>query len=472
MGIPTPNFSLFKFFCIIGFGMKRILYPLIIRLLKKTTQIVLNRCNPLIVAVTGSVGKSSFIYLLDSLVKDRFKVKTTFSGNSESGLPLEILGLRKFLASNSAFDWLIIAFALPFVLLFSKFDFKVLIAELSIDSLKPPKNMSYLLEFIKPRIAVFLSVAPAHTQQFSQHLNTQVIETEKILENIAKEKGKIVTHLDSSSYAVINVDSPYIRKLIPQIRAKLVTLGKNHSAAYRLLNYRLFTASTSYIFSYKGLKKELKIRNAVLSEEFGLVILAVVATADILGITFNEALRLVEKRFVLPPGRMSLLHGKMGIKIIDGSYNSSPVALKSSLNTLIKLPALGDKIAILGDMRELGPLQEKSHSELAALISKAAQRVYLVGPLMRKYLYPKLTKLKIPVETFPISLGLGDYILKQKILKKGDVVFVKGSQNEIFLEQTVLELLDNPQENRQHLCRQSEYWDKKRAGFFNRKTHE
>ena len=85
---------------------------------------------------------------------------------------------------------------------------------------------------------------------------------------------------------------------------------------------------------------------------------------------------------------------------------------------------------------------------------------------MRKYLYPKLVKLKIPVETFSISLGLGDYILQQKILKKGDVVFIKGSQNEIFLEQTVLELLDNPQDNRKNLCRQSDYWEKKRSEFF------
>ena len=161
--------------------MKRILYPLILKLLKKTTQIVLKRCNPLIVGVTGSVGKSSFIYLLDSLVKDRFRVKTTFSGNSESGLPLEILGLRMFLRSNSVLDWLIISFALPFAFLFSKFDFKVLIAELSIDSLKPPKNMSYLLEFIKPRIAVFLSVAPAHTMQIAQQLNGKTTATKKIL---------------------------------------------------------------------------------------------------------------------------------------------------------------------------------------------------------------------------------------------------------------------------------------------------
>jgi UDP-N-acetylmuramoyl-tripeptide--D-alanyl-D-alanine ligase len=163
---------------------------------------------------------------------------------------------------------------------------------------------------------------------------------------------------------------------------------------------------------------------------------------------------------------MSLIEGKNGSTILDSSYNSSPLALKSTINSLRDLKAEGKKTLVLGDMRELGPLAESEHRELADIVAETADRVVLVGPLMKKYLLPELQKRDIPVDTFLSSLGVGEFLINSGYVNNGDIILVKGSQNEIFLEQVVLELMEKPEEAKNLLCRQSTYWEKMRRKFF------
>jgi UDP-N-acetylmuramoyl-tripeptide--D-alanyl-D-alanine ligase len=419
-----------------------------------------------VVGITGSVGKSSCVYLLDAVMRDVRRTKTTFQSNSESGLPLEILGLRGMLQDYSALNWLQILAATPFAFLFNRFDYEVFIAEMGIDSSLPPKNMSYLLEFISPDVGVLLSVAPSHTQQFAEELGLNADDSEAILQAIADEKGLIVTKLKKNAQAVINLDFPHIRALQSKIKAKVTTVASDHPADFRLRAYDVTKDGTSFAFVYNKETYSVDVPGYILSREYGTTILAVIAVAHALGLSVKEATQRLQDNFTLPPGRMTLLDGKNDTKILDSSYNSSPVALKSVLSTVESVKGFKRKIVVLGDMRELGPLEAQAHVDIADQVAKIADQVVLVGPKMQQYLLPELQKRNVPVLSFQTSLGVGEKMLDQGLAKDGDLILVKGSQNTIFLEQTVLELMAKPELGPTVLCRQEAHWDHDRQAFW------
>jgi UDP-N-acetylmuramoyl-tripeptide--D-alanyl-D-alanine ligase len=431
----------------------------------KTTYI-----KPQIIGVTGSVGKSSFIYLLDLVLQPDFRVRTTFKGNSETGLPLEILGLRDVLDNYGIFSWLIILFLAPIYALFPGKKYDVLIAEMGVDSPNPPKNMEYLLTIINPDIGVILNVHPAHTEQFGKALPLKDRDNkEQLLELIANEKGKIVTLLDQEKTAIVNIDNGQLRELLPKIKAKTITFGENKKADLRFTGYTVdIKNGTTFIYLTGENELKIKIATQILFREYGFIILAVLAAAQAMGVSFESAKMRIESGFLLPPGRFSLISGKKETTILDSSYNSSPVALSAALEFFQSIGNFRKRVLILGDMRELGELAPKEHKQMAKLIKDAAEEVILVGPLMHKYAAPELIKLGVPasdISTFSTSQGVGKFLATTH-LKGGEIILVKGSQNTIFLEQVVYDLMQDQEDAPKLLCRQSKSWEKIRTNFF------
>src|SRR3990167_7778197 len=120
----------------------------------------LNR--PQVIGITGSAGKSSTRNAVFAVLKNNFKTKMIVKGNSESGIPLGILGLAP--KDYSKIDWLRMILLAPFGL-FHLLGTKYLVVEMGIDEPDPPKNMEYLLTVVKPQIAIFINVHPVHTMQ-------------------------------------------------------------------------------------------------------------------------------------------------------------------------------------------------------------------------------------------------------------------------------------------------------------------
>jgi len=447
---------------------KRYIFPYILKSLKDSAHNLVEAKDPTVVGVTGSTGKSSYIYLLDSVMREHMKTKTTFHGNSETGLPLEILGIRNLLTNYSLMNWLAVLAATPFAYLWGKlkFDYELLIAEMGIDSSKPPKNMEYLLEIITPDIGVFLTVAAVHAEQFAEELHLGMDDADSIIRAIAQEKGKIVTSLGDKSHAIINIDNPYIQELVPDIHAQIVTFGSSSEADFQLVSSHISSESSSFTFRIDNDKYNIVIDGYLLSHEYGYTLGAVIATAVTLGLNLDHVIRTIETKFNIPPGRMSLVQGEKGITILDSSYNSSPFALEGILKSVQKLEINGRKVLVLGDMRELGPIAPSEHQKFADMITEIAQTVVLVGPLMKQYLAPSLTHKGVEVFTFDTSQGVGHWMLSEGIVSQGDFVLVKGSQNTIFLEQVVFELMKDKDKAQAVLCRQSEHWDKTRQKFF------
>ena len=175
------------------------------------------------IGITGSVGKSSTREILYGILKEHFPTKV-IAGNTETGLPLGILGLK---AESLGFetmlvsliDWLRIFILAP-ILTNSLKGFKYLIIEMSIDDPYPPKNMEYLLTIVKPDIAVVLNVAPVHTMQFEKIIGNGkkefANEEEKVdflVQKIAEEKVKIITQSGCKN-AIYNADNKYVTNAI------------------------------------------------------------------------------------------------------------------------------------------------------------------------------------------------------------------------------------------------------------------
>lgn len=126
-------------------------------------RIVLILHKPKAIGITGSVGKSSARNVIYAILKDYFKVRMIKEGNSETGIPLGILGLSP--GNYQLIDWMRVVILAP-LRIFHLHNLEILIIEMGIDSPYQPKNMDYLLTIVKPDISVVLNAYPVHSEQF------------------------------------------------------------------------------------------------------------------------------------------------------------------------------------------------------------------------------------------------------------------------------------------------------------------
>lgn len=383
--------------------MKKYFALFVLYYLRFWAKLKLAQINPLIIGVTGSAGKSSCVAAIEAILKAKYRVKTTGTGNSESGIPLGILGLN--MINYSIFDWLRVLLLTP-VSVIRNTKYEILVCEMGIDELTWPKNMDYLLTIIRPKIGVFLNVLPVHTLQM------------KSVGNIAAEKGKLIASLPPDGTAVVNKSDP-----------------RTH----------VKTAAKTVYFSGDSLA-------------------AAKTVGKILGIPLATSNQQLATGFLRPPGRWSIFAGVNGSILIDSSYNASPVPMLSALKLLKMRSLLNEespqqgvsrRIAVLGDMRELGELAKKYHREVAEKAYELADAVITVGELCKKY-FPENSKL---IAQFDNSYQAGRFL--QTYLRPGDLVLFKGSQNTIFLETAVEMCLANKKDAAK-LCRRGRFWDRQR----------
>jgi len=363
------------------------------------------------IGITGSAGKTSTLLAAEAALKPNFRVKTNYGGNSESGIPLNILGFSS--PDFTLFSWLKIALLTPFKLITDWKIYDIYLVEMGIDSPTFPKNMSYLLSIIKPDLGVFLNVTPVHLENFSS------------LDQIAEEKAKLINGVKT---AIINKSDSLVNKY---------SQNKN-------------------IISIKPIK--IDIPRFILPSIYNISLGAAIAVANFLKIDNSTALNNIKNNFHLPPGRSSLLKGVNNSTIIDSSYNSSPLSATEMLTFLASYPS--PKIAVLGDMRELGSASQLSHQNLYKNAIDSADTIISVGPETSRFFGPKTKK-------FMYWWQAADYLKNN--LPQNATILVKGSQNTIFLEELVKELIPVGQLkhylSNQLICRQSPYWLKTKAIF-------
>jgi len=437
--------------------MKNIFRFLILRYLRFFARLKLAQAPKLIiVGVTGSAGKTSTVDAIEIVLATRYRVKKTYKANSETGIPLDILGLS--MDSYSFIDWVRVLLLAPVQAIaypLSSFDYYV--AELGVDK---PGDMPYLMTILKPQIGVFLNVGAVHAHAFSG-------TGDVLLKEIAKDKSALLKALPTNGWAISNSDDSRVMDESIGLQSSLMTFGKtpaDHLTPHLSLAGIISTEKGfSLSASFRGNSHTIIIPQPALGDHFAYAVGAALAVAFAASIPLADAVRAL-KTYKLPAGRGRLIPGKNKTLLIDSSYNASPDATKAMLQVLASYRK-ERKIAVLGDMRELGALSEEKHRELAREAVNVCDEIITVGQSMQAFFVPEAldtgydpTKLHY----FTSSKEVASF-MQQSVIKGGEVILVKGSQNTIFLERVVRDLMLEPEKAPELLCRQEPLWEKKRS---------
>ena len=465
--------------------MKQRLSLLLLNYIRILAKIQLWKINPDIIGITGSAGKSSVRNAVARILETKYKCKVTGKANSESGIPLDILGLE--MKSYSMIDWLRISILAPIKLITNWKKYDKYIVEMGIDSPDEPKNMGYLLKILQPTIGVFINAMAVHSEPFDKLVKADNPKErkEQIIKLIAQEKGRIIESLPGDGFAILNFDDENVRRFAERTRADVYAVCKGHSlpaparpvggsktgsasptmVCYENVKYNLNGFACDLLLFENDneiAKQHLEFRKQIFGPQYAITFALAIAVGLAYNIAFDDcvdALRL----YRLPPGRMSLLPGINNSHIIDSSYNASAETMLNALDVLNYAKGEAKKIAVLGDMRELGKEAKHEHERVAEKAVEIANELILVGPLMKEFFIPKAEASgfdKEKIHWFENSVQAADFV--KRMIADGEVILVKGSQNTIFLERVVEAIMANPGMADELLCRRGKYWERTR----------
>jgi UDP-N-acetylmuramyl pentapeptide synthase len=438
--------------------MKSIFSFLLLHYFRLLAKVQLWKIKPRVIGITGSAGKSSTMEAVAAVLQEKYTLKVGRKANSESGIPLNILGLTPH--TFSLLDWLGLALLAPLKLLTNWEKYDLYIVEMGIDSPHPPKNMGYLLTVLQPEIGIFTSVDAVHSETFDPLIPPETEDRRAALvELIAAEKGRLTRTLPKDGLAVLNADKRVLLENAVPTSAKIMTFGESTVADIQIASVNWATDGTRIVYKTTDEKVTLHFADHLLPPHFAHTFGAALCVAQHLGISPYKAGKLLEKNFKMPPGRATLIPALNGATILDSSYNASAQPMLDFLDLLSQLPAKR-KLALLGDMRELGSVAEEDHVRVAKKVAKVVDSVVLVGPLMKEYALPVLQAAKVHTQWFPSAAQAALYLHNQ--LQKDDILLVKGSQNTLLLEIAIEQLMAHPETADKLLCRRGKYWDGER----------
>lgn len=445
---------MFSCFCAFVICMKNILKKILEVKLRFFTKAVLARYNPEVVAVTGSVGKTSTKEAIYTVLATTFKVRRNLKNyNNEIGIPLSIIGVEA--GGKSIFRWFSVFLKASHLLVTKDKNYpKILILEMGADH---PGDIKYLTDFVPVNVGVVTAVAPVHLEFF------------KTLAGVAKEKEVLVESLPTNGYAVLNADDNLVLGMKNRTKAKVLTFGFSPQADLAASNISISQQLNQRgIAEIKGMNFKVKYQGKTLPVFLPKVlakhlILSVLA-AMVVGIIFEiNLLKIIEaiKTFEPPKGRMHLILGIKNTLIIDDTYNSSPLAAKKALYQLGQINVGSHKkYAVLGDMLELGSFSEQAHEEVGeAVVEYGTDYLITVGEMSRDIVRGAV-QAGMPKDkcfNFKDNLEAGKFL--QQRISEGDLILVKGSQG-MRMEKTVKEIMAEPQKAVELLVRQEKEWIK------------
>lgn len=372
-------------------------------------RLIYNRFRPFVIAVTGSTGKTTVKYmtgvLLAAITDDLLVSQENL--NSEYGLPLAMLGYKA--SPKNIFAWAWVFVSAP-VRALSRFKYpKYIVLEYASDK---PGDIKHLTSLVPPDVSIITNVGVAHLEAF------------KSVDAIAREKWEIAL---ASSAKIITSEQVLMKtKSLPPVKADLVIVGSDKTI--RAKNIKNLKNKTEFDLElcgrvYKGLELSLVGRHNI--DNLMLAIMAVVAITG------------ESKKVISAIGKIKAMEGRgrrfvtnSGIMVIDESYNANPVSMIAAIANL-KQVGFARKVAILGEMKELGGISPRSHHEIAKIVKSVADYTVGVGEGFKN---ENLDKWYPTVEQLIRDLGT--------ILGQDDTVLIKGSHS-VELEKVVKKLEEN-----------------------------
>jgi len=379
------------------------------------------------VGVVGSIGKTSTKLAIATVLDKKFKAQHQEGNyNHIVTAPLVFFG-EKTPSLFNPFAWLGV-FWRNEKQLRRPYPYEIVVLELGTDG---PGQIAEFQKYLKLEVAVVTSIVPEHMEFFG---TLDEVAAEEL--SVSKLSGLVLANADLC-------DKKYLDSL-PDI----MTYAMRTNADYRLVNDK----NTAVVSTGQTQLAQFDSSNKTLPELYSM--LAAAAVAVKFGLEPDEIKNGLQA--INPaPGRLQRLAGINNSVILDDTYNASPAAVKLALSSLYQMES-PQKIAILGNMNELGPSSEEEHRKIGEFCDpKHLSMVLTLGPDANKYLAPAAETRGCKVITFDNPYTVGDYL--KPVIKPGAIVLAKGSQNGVFAEEALKVLLANPKDQTK-LVRQSPAW--------------
>ena len=343
------------------------------------------------VAVTGSVGKTTTKDMVAAVLGERFKVlKTEGNFNNEVGLPLTLLRLN----SNH----------------------EICVVEMGMNHFG---EIEYLSSIVEPDVAVITNIGDSHIENLGSR------------ENILKAKCEIFSHMDpKKGYVILNGDDPLLEPLRASLPFQSVLVGTAEGLDYRATGVES-DGEKSVRCHVRTPRSGFDVEIPALGNHMLYPTLTAAAVAEHFGMTGGEIARGV-LRFAPTKMRMNILKRGDGITILNDAYNANPQSMRAAVEVLSK--SGGDyKIAVLGDMFELGPFAPTLHAGVGAYLGKAGiDCLVAVGELAR-HIYDAAKDAMVPQVYWCETKEEAKPILAE-LVKPNSTILVKASRGMAFEE--------------------------------------
>lgn len=404
---------------------------MLVALLSRQVRRLRRRYDFLVVAVAGSIGKTSSKTAIAKLLNETLRVRWQAGNyNDPVTVPLVFFGHNEPHIFNIP-AWLRIL-ARNERIIRRPYPYDVVVVELGTDA---PGTISQFA-FAGPDVTVVTAVAMEHTEFFGN------------LDAVAKEELAV---FDFSRRVLVNIDDVAGKYLAGRTYQGY---GFEKTAAYRIEQRKPRGFAPQEVVFRLTNGHTLRAEVPILGEQGAKVALAAVAVAHELGLADAD----IKKGLtVIRPfaGRMQLLDGIKNSILIDDTYNASPDSAIAALDVL-QGGSAPQRIAILGSMNELGEYSKQAHKEVGAHCDpRKLDAVVTIGFDAERFLAPAAKARGCAVQSFSSPYEAGKYA--RSILRHGAVVLAKGSQNGVFAEEALKVLLANKKDAGK-LVRQSPHW--------------
>ncbi|MFH1028252.1 MAG: UDP-N-acetylmuramoyl-tripeptide--D-alanyl-D-alanine ligase [Pseudomonadota bacterium] len=347
------------------------------------------------IGVTGSNGKTTVKEMLATILEQSGAgLKTSGNLNNLIGLPQMLFQLRP------EHRWAVLEMGMS-----------------------EAGEIDRLAEITRPLVGVVLNALPAHLQSMGT------------VEAVAAAKGELLNRISDNGLAVVNADDPRVASLHQNPSARRISFGINRGEV-RARDIELLGLSGQR-FLLVTPKGEITIHLKACGRHN--IYNALAAAATLLDKVELGVIAAGLESFTPYKGRFQT-ERLDGITIIDDSYNANPASVKAALETLSQVAATGHRIAVLGDMLELGEYEIEAHQTVGALAARNADRLYLLGERMVKHAAESARQAGMPSEAVSCCTD-HDQIAHElhDSLRENDVILVKGSRG-MTMERVATEL--------------------------------
>lgn len=355
--------------------------------------------SPTVIGITGSVGKTSTKEVTAAVLRRRYRtLKNPKSYNNEATLPISILQLTG--------------------------DHEVAVLEMGCYG---PGDIALLAGIARPQIGIVTNVGPSHLERMGS------------LEVVAGVKAELVQALPAGGHAILNIDDPRVRPMAGQTAAQPFFYGLDPAAHLWADQIESFGLQ-GIAFRAHSAGEAVTLRLPLLGRHSVHTALAAAATGLLLGVSWEEIVEgLRDESAQL---RLLTVPATGGATLIDDTYNASPVSSLAALNLLADLD--GRKVAVLGDMLELGHLEEEAHRKVGARAAEVVELLIVVGERSR-WTADEALAAGMPAERVQIAeSNTAAVALLRAAMRAGDYVLIKGSRG-MAMEQIVAALQQNPE---------------------------